>query len=95
MRIMKSDKKIDSEIELKYEYRDEINEKIRSLKRDYSDNLCSKLEILKELDGNFSNLHLVQQSLKTVYEETENECFQRNAIDILQLISELDEFTKY
>jgi hypothetical protein len=92
---MKSDTKIDSEIELKYEYRDEINDKIRGLKRDYSDNLGSKLEILKELDGNFSNLHLVQSSVKKVYDETENECFQRNAIDVLQLVSELEEFTKY
>ena len=92
---MKSDKKIESEIELKYDYRDEINDRIRGLKRDYSDNLGSKLEILKELDGNFSNIHLVQQSLKTVYEETENECFKKNAIDVLQLISELYEFTKY
>lgn len=93
--IMKSDKIIDSEIELKYEYRDEINEKIRGLKRDFSDNLVVKIELIKEIDGNLSNLHLVQQSLKTVYDETDNECFQRNAIDILQLISELDEFTKY
>ena len=91
---MKSDTKIDSRIEIKVEYVNEINEEIDTLRQDFAGTLAN-VEGQIQVDGSGHNINQVREQLVNLYEHSKNECFNRSVIDILQLISELEELEKY
>lgn len=91
---MKSDTKIDSRIEIKVDYVDEINQEIDTLRKDFAGTLA-QVENEIQVDGSGHNINQVRDQLVNLYTNSKNECFNRSVIDILQLISELEELEKY